>query len=248
MQRAWRLIALGVAAYLLILVTTFPAARLTGMLEQRLSDLSILAVSGSVFSGKAGRVVWQDLDLGSMHWQFSPLALLLGRVEYSVELMHPANAGQLAAGMTLFGNAYVHDLELKLLPDRIINHYSPVEVQTGGEWWLDFEEIDVNDVFSGSTSGTIAWQDAVILAPVNMVLGQLKLDVQGNNAALLGEIVEGGALGASGNASLLVDGGYQLDITLQPGPDATAETFDMLVDGALLQSNGNYLIRQSGQF
>ncbi len=248
MQRAWRLIALGVAAYLLILVTTFPAARLTGMLEQRLSDLSILAVSGSVFSGKAGRVVWQDLDLGSMHWQFSPLALLLGRVEYSVELMHPANAGQLAAGMTLFGNAYVHDLELKLLPDRIINHYSPVEVQTGGEWWLDFEEIDVNDVFSGSTSGTIAWQDAVILAPVNMVLGQLKLDVQGNNAALLGEIVEGGALGASGNVSLLVDGGYQLDITLQPGPDATAETFDMLEDGALLQSNGNYLIRQSGQF
>jgi hypothetical protein len=247
-QRAWRLIALGVAAYLLILVTTFPAARLTGMLEQRLSDLSILAVSGSVFSGKAGRVVWQDLDLGSMHWQFSPLALLLGRVEYSVELMHPANAGQLAAGMTLFGNAYVHDLELKLLPDRIINHYSPIEVQTGGEWLLDFEEIDVNDVFSGSTSGTIAWQDAVILAPVNMVLGQLKLDVQGNNAALLGEIVEGGALGASGNASLLVDGGYQLDITLQPGPDATAETFDMLEDGALLQSNGNYLIRQSGQF
>lgn len=248
MQRAWRLIALGVAAYLLILVTTFPAARLTGMLEQRLSDLSILAVSGSVFSGKAGRVVWQDLDLGSMHWQFSPLALLLGRVEYSVELMHPANAGQLAAGMTLFGNAYVHNLDLKLLPDRIINHYSPVEVQTGGEWWLDFEEIDVNDVFSGSTSGTIAWQDAVILAPVNMVLGQLKLDVQGNNAALLGEIVEGGALGASGNVSLLVDGGYQLDITLQPGPDATAETFDMLEDGALLQSNGNYLIRQSGQF
>ena len=248
MQRAWRLIALGVAAYLLILVTTFPAARLTGMLEQRLSDLSILAVSGSVFSGKAGRVVWQDLDLGSMHWQFSPLALLLGRVEYSVELMHPTNAGQLAAGMTLFGNAYVHNLDLKLLPDRIINHYSPVEVQTGGEWWLDFEEIDVNDVFSGSTSGTIAWQDAVILAPVNMVLGQLKLDVQGNNAALLGEIVEGGVLGASGNASLLVDGGYQLDITLQPGPDATAETFDMLEDGALLQSNGNYLIRQSGQF
>jgi len=35
---------------------------------------------------------------------------------------------------------------------------------------------------------------------------------------------------------------------LQPGPDATAETFDMLEDGALLQSNGNYLIRQSGQF
>ena len=248
MQRAWRLIALGVAAYMLILVTTFPAARVTGMLEQRATGLSILAVSGSLFSGKAGRVVWQDLDLGTMQWQFSPHALLLGRVEYSVELTHPANAGRLAAGMTLFGNTYIHNLKLKLLPDRIINHYSPVAVQTGGEWLLNFEEIDVSDIFSGSTSGEIAWQDAVILAPVNMVFGQLKLDVQGNNAALHGEIVEGGALGASGNVSLLADGGYQLDITLQPGPDTTAETFELLEQGALLQSNGDYLIRQSGQF
>lgn len=248
MHRAWRLLALGVAAYLLILVTTFPAARVTGMLEQWLSDLSLVAVSGSVFSGKAGRVVWQDLDLGPMHWQFSPLALLSGRVEYSVELTHPANTGQLAAGMTLFGNAYVHDLQLQLLPDRIINHYSPVEVQTGGEWLLDFEEIDVSDVFSGATSGELAWQDAVILAPVNMVLGQLKIDVQGNDEALLGEIVAGGALGAAGNASLLADGGYRLDITLQPGPDATAETLDLLEQGARLQSNGDYLIRQAGRF
>jgi hypothetical protein len=137
---------------------------------------------------------------------------------------------------------------LKLLPDRIINHYSPIMVQSGGEWLLNFEEIDVNDIFSGSTNGEIAWQDAVILAPVNMVFGQLKLDVQGNNTALLGEIVAGGALGASGNVSLLADGGYQLDITLQPGPDATAETFDLLEQGAVLQSNGDYLIRQSGQF
>ena len=248
MQRAGRLIALGVAVYLLILVSTFPAARVTGMLEQRLSDLSILAVSGSVFSGKAGRIVWQDLDLGTMHWQFSPLALLLGRVEYSVELTHSANTGQLAAGMTLFGNIYVHDLEMKLLPDRLINHYSPVEVQTGGEWLLDFEKIDVSDVFSKSTSGEIAWRDAVILAPVNMVLGQLKLGVQGTDTALLGEILEGGALAASGDMSLLADAGYQLNITLQPGPDTTAETYDLLEQGALLQPNGDYLIRHSGKF
>ena len=248
MQRAGWLIALGVAAYLLILVSTFPAARVTGMLEQRLSDLSILAVSGSVFSGKAGRVVWQDLDLGTMHWQFSPLALLLGRVEYLVGLTHPANTGQLAAGMTLFGNVYVHDMEMRLLPDRLFNHYSPIEVKTGGEWLLDFEKIDLSDVFSNSTSGEIAWRDAVILAPVNMVLGQLKLGVQGTEAALLGEVLEGGALGASGDLSLMADAGYQLDITLQPGPDTTAETYDLLEQGSLLQPNGDYLIQHSGQF
>ena len=131
----------------------------------------------------------------------------------------------------------------RIVLDRVGFDAEYVHGDIGWEFWCS-----EGDAFPSRTSGTIAWQDAVILAPVNMVLGQLKLDVQGNNAALLGEIVEGGALGASGNASLLVDGGYQLDITLQPGPDATAETFDMLEGGALLQSNGNYLIRQSGQF
>jgi len=247
-QRAWRLIALGVAAYLLILVTTFPAARVTGMLEQRVADLSILAVSGSVFSGQAGQVVWQGLNVGTMHWKFSPFALLLGRIEYLVELTHPDNSGQLTAGITLFGSAYVQDLELKLLPDRVINHYSPVAVLTGGELLLVFEEIDVSDVFSTATTGQLAWQDAVILEPVNMVLGQLQINVQGNNEALVGNITEGGALGASGDLSLLSAGGYQLDITLQPGPDATAETLDMLEYAARIQSNGDYLIQQSGQF
>ena len=248
MRRAWRLVALGVAAYLLILVTTFPAARVTGMLEQRVPDLSVLAVDGSVFAGQAGRVVWQGLDVGTMHWQFSPLALLLGRIEYFLELTHPHNSGQLTAGISLFGSAYVQDLELRLLPDRIINHYSPVEVQTGGELLLDFEEIDVSDVFSEATTGQLAWQDAVILEPVNMVLGQLQIDVQGNNGVLVGTITEGGALGASGELSLLPAGGYQLDITLQPGPDTTGETLDMLEHTARIQPNGDYLIRQSGQF
>ena len=248
MQRAWRLIALGVAAYLLMLVFTFPATRLTGMLEQRIPDLSVLAVTGSVFSGKAGQVVWQDLNLGTMHWQFSPLALLLGRIEYVVELTHPANSGQLSAGVPLFGNTYLQDMQLRLLPDRIVNHYSPVEVQTGGEMLLDFEEVDVSNVFSGTTRGWIAWQDAVVLDPVNMVLGQLEIEVQGDNGVLAGEITQGGVLGASGGMSLLPDGTYQIDMTLQPGPDATPETLELLEHSARLQSDGSYRVQQSGRF
>jgi general secretion pathway protein N len=247
-QRAWRLLALGVAVYLLILVTTFPAARVTGIMQERVSDLSILAVSGSVFSGKAGQVVWQDLDLGSMHWQFRPVALLLGRIEYLIELTHPANSGQLVAGITLIGSAYVQNLELTLLPDRILNHYSPVEILTSGELLLDFEKIDVSDVFSDATTGQLAWQDAVILEPVNMVLGQLQIDVQGNNGTLVGEVTEGGELNASGELSLLPAGGYRLNLTLHPGPDVTAETLDMLEHTARMQPNGDYLVEQSGQF
>jgi general secretion pathway protein N len=247
-QRAWRLVALGVAAYLLILITTFPASRVTAILEQRVSDLSVLAVSGSVFSGQASRVIWQDLDLGSVHWQFRPFALLLGRIEYLLELKHPANHGQLTAAVTLTGRVYAQDLELTLLPDRLLNHYSPVEVITSGELLLNFEEIDVADVFSDTTTGRLEWRDAAIIEPVNMVLGQLEVGVQGKMDALVGEVIQGGELGASGEVSLSPDNSYRLSLLLQPQSGAGKETLDMLEQAAQLQPNGDYLIEQSGQF
>lgn len=248
MQRAWRLLALGVAAYLLILIPTFPASRVSDMLTERVPDLSIHAVSGSVFSGRAGRVTWQELDLGTVHWYFRPAALLLGRVEYSLELTHPSNQGQVKVGVSLTGRAYLRDVELVVLPDRVINHYSPVAVATSGEMLLAFEEIDLTDMFSNNTTGQLAWRDAVILEPVNMVLGLLEVGVQGRTEALVGEVVEGGELGASGELSLSRDGSYRISLLLQPGPDVSAETLDMLEDAARMQPNGNYLIEQSGQF
>jgi len=245
-QRAWRFIALGVAVYLLILVTTFPAVRVTGMLEDRVPELSVHAVSGSVFSGQAGRVIWQDLDLGPVHWQFRPVALLWGSIEYRAELTHPANHGQLTAGMSLTGRVYAADMELVVLPDRVINHYSPIAVTTSGELLLAFEEIDLADMFSKTTTGRIAWQGAVILEPVNMVLGQLELGVQGNTEELVGEVIEGGELGASGEVSLSRDNSYRVGLLLQPGYNVDAATLDLLEDAARVQPDG-YLIEQSGQ-
>lgn len=247
MQRVWRLLALGVAAYLLILITTFPAARITGMLEERVPDLSIQAVSGSVFSGQAGQIIWQNLELGTVHWQFRPMALLLGSVEYLLELTHPANHGQLTAGVSLTGRVYVQDLELLVLPDRLLNHYSPIAVTTSGELLLAFEEIDLADIYSNTTTGQLAWRNAVILEPVDMVLGQLKLDVRGTAEELVGEVIEGGELGASGEVSLSRDSRYLVRLLLQPGYDVSAATLDMLENATQMQPNGDYLIEQSGQ-
>lgn len=244
---AWRLLALGVATYLLILITTFPAARVTGMLEERVPGLAIQAVSGSVFSGQAGRVIWQDLDLGTVHWQFRPMALLLGSIEYLLELTHPANHGQLTAGVSLTGRVYAQDLELLLLPDRVLNHYSPIAVTTSGELLLAFEEIDLADIYSNRTTGQLAWRDAVIFEPVEMVLGQLELGVRGTAEELVGEVIEGGELGASGEVSLSRDNRYLVKLLLQPGHDVSAATLDILEDAAQMQPNGDYLIEQSGQ-
>ena len=245
--KVWRLVALGVGAYLLVLVATFPAARLSGMLLDPDADLSLKGVSGSVFSGKAAQLVYQGLDIGPVHWQFRPLALLLGRVDYRIELTSPANHGHLSVGKTLTGRTDVHDIDIELLPDRLVNHYSPVTVDTSGTVHLVFESFNPGADYSDEVSGQLEWRDAVILEPMNLVLGQLALDVMTEDGELVGLISNGGELGASGELALSAAYVYRVKLLLHPGDDVSADTLDMLDVSAQRQPNGDYRIDMSGQ-
>ncbi len=247
MTRVWRLVALGVGAYLLVLVTTFPAERVSTMLQDQIADLSLHGVSGSAFSGQAAQVVYQGLDLGSVQWRFRPLALLLGHLEYRLELMHPDNHGQLHAGKTLTGRTYIHDMDIQLLPDRLINHYSPVSVDTSGTLRLVFETFNPGADYSGAVEGRIEWQDAVILAPMSLVLGQLQLDVVTDNGELVGHFSNGGDLGVSGDLALSPVYAYRVNLLLRPGNNVSPDTLNMLEQSAQRQPDGDYRIDLSGQ-
>ena len=64
MRRTWRYIAIGIAIYLPILLLTFPVERLTGAIGRQVDGLTIQAVTGSLFSGQAGRLDYQGNELG----------------------------------------------------------------------------------------------------------------------------------------------------------------------------------------
>lgn len=247
MTRVWRLVALGVGAYLLVLITTFPAERISPMLQDQVADLSLHGVSGSAFSGQAAQVVYQGLDLGPVQWRFRPLALLVGHLEYRLELTHPDNHGQLHAGKTLTGRTYIHDMDIKLLPDRLINHYSPVTIDTSGTLHLVFETFNPGADYSGAVEGRLEWQDAVILAPMSLVLGQLQLDVVTDNGELVGHFSNGGDLGVSGDLALSPVYAYRVNLLLRPGNNVSPDTLNMLEQSARRQPDGDYRIDLSGQ-
>ncbi|MEN8206838.1 MAG: type II secretion system protein N [Pseudomonadota bacterium] len=246
MSRVWRLVALGVGAYLLILVTTFPAARVSGMLQDQVADLSLNRVSGSVFSGQAAQLVYQGLDLGEVQWRFRPFALLLGRIEYRIKLTSPANQGELSIGKTLTGT-HVHDVDIELLPGRLVNHYSPTPVETSGTLHLVFETFNPGADYSGEVSGWLEWRDAVILEPINLVLGQLALDVVTDNGELVGRVTSGGELGASGELALSANYAWRIKLLLHPDNDVSVDSLDILEQAAQRQPNGDYRIDMSGQ-
>ena len=246
MKRIVRLAALGVAAYVLILIVTFPATRISASLEGRVADLAMNGVSGSFFSGQAVQVVYQGLDLGTIHWQFRPWLLLLGRLEYRVELDNPANSGHLNAGKTLTGRTYLDDVDIEVLPDRLVNNYSLVTFNSSGTMQLLFDTFSPGDDYSGEVAGRVIWRDAVILEPVSLVLGQLEMDVSTRDGQLVGQFEDSGDLGVSGEVALSPVNEYRVDLLLRPGAAIDADTLGLLEQYS--QANGDYRIDLSGQF
>lgn len=248
MTRVWQLLALGVGVYLLILITSFPAAQVTARIQDQVADLSINGVSGSVLSGQAAQLVYQGLDLGPLHWRFRPLSLLLGRVEYHLELSGPDNTGQLDVGKTLTGRTYIQDMDIALLPDRLINHYSPVAIHTSGSLRLVFDELSPDEDYSGTISGQLQWQDAAVLEPINVIPGSLVLDVTTRDGLLVGSFDNSGNLDVSGEVTLSAINEYRVDLTLHPVADINNDTLDLLEENAVRQPDGSYRIDKSGQF
>ncbi|MFV1973911.1 MAG: type II secretion system protein N [Thiohalobacterales bacterium] len=249
MRQLWRFLALGVGVYLLILLATFPATRAVHFLEQQNTGLTLQSVSGTVFSGQAGRVLHSGQELGPVSWSFRPVALLLGRVEYRVTFDGPLfrGSGYLGTGFGAEFNA--HDVVGELQPDPLVNRYLPVPMETAGSISLTLDTLKVSDGFPADLSGIVQWTEAAILEPVQLSFGKVEVNLGGSGDAVTAGISSaGGATAVSGELTLLAAGEYRLQLLLKPGPETDPGFTDMLESYGKPQADGAFLITDSGEW
>lgn len=246
MKNVWRYSAIGVASYLLILLATYPATRLVSFLEQQVDGLGLRAVTGSVISGHAGQLLWQGDDLGAVDWQLQPLRLLLGAAEYRLDMQNAQASGSTRLGITLLGTVYGRELDMNLVPESIINQFSPVPVSAGGELTMRFDRYVPAGRVPGGVQGALVWHDAVIREPVEIPLGDLELSLGSVDDALVATLVNGGTLGASGEITVSGKGRYAIDVVLQPGSGVNSDVLDLLEMAARKQPGGKYRLNTSG--
>jgi general secretion pathway protein N len=244
---SWRLPLAGAAAYLLILLITLPADRVARLLEQNIVGLDLQSVSGTLFSGKAERVVISGLGMGPVTWSLRPLSLLLARLEYRLDLKDPAFRGTGVVGTGPGGYVYLHDLKVELKPDSLVNHFSPLPVQTSGDVRLLIESMDFVDGFPGELSGHVDWVDARIIEPMEMSLGHVEAILQSEEDALVFRLSGTGKTALSGDFSLTREDDYRLNLLLTPGAEVSADIVDGLKTFAQARPGGAYLITDSGR-
>jgi general secretion pathway protein N len=242
-----RAAAIGVAAYLLILLATFPVTRLTGSLEQHLAGVQLRGISGTPWSGQADRVTVQGNDIGMVHWRIRPLRLLTGNLEYRVELPGKDVGGSALLDLSFSGRLHGRDLDLQMLPGALINRFAPIRVAAGGMLHLQLDSFELPGKSPAAAQGELRWQGAQLSAPLQLELGNIAFGVANAGDDLVATVTESGTLGLSGNATLQPGGNYAVNLALQPGPGAGAEVRDMLDSFMSRRPDGGYQIVAAGK-
>ena len=245
-MNAWRSVAVGIAAYLLILVATFPVSYLVGAIEQRVPGLQLYEVSGSPWSGQAARVSIRGTDIGGVHWAFQPLRLLTGNLEYRVELRDARYHGNGRLGLSFAGRLHGRDIRVQFPPAVVIDQFPPAGVAAAGELSLQLDSCELGSGLPTAVQGTLRWLGASISTPLQLQLGDLGFDLASTDAGLVATVAQGGALGLSGNVTLQQGGRYVVNLGLQPGTAVDADARDMLNTLLERRPGGGYQIRTSG--
>lgn len=247
MKRAGLFLAAGIGAYLLILLAGFPAGKLTGHLQQQYPPLAFHAVSGSVFSGSAGRIEHGALVAGPVNWSFRPSGLLKGRLEYHLQGSVMQNPFEGVAAVDLAGHVHVQDAQVALDPASLVEAYSPVGFTTTGRVTLHVGSLELRDGFPSRLEGDLGWSDASVTEPVSLELGDVEVLLGSEVDRITGEVSNDGDTRVAGSLALSASRDYRIDLLLTPGRAASAEVVSFLKSWGQPGPGGSYRLVDNGR-
>ena len=248
MKGRWlRFLLLGVAAWLLFLVITFPAGHAYRLMRERMSGISLAGLDGTVWSGSAEQVRIQEVTLRNVGWSVRLWPLLLGRAEVALQIQDDALRMDGNLGRTLGGDLYLRQLRGRL-PVTRVQQLTPYRIpKLEGE--LHLEDLDLATADGGlrELSGKVSWSDAVLTFGSPLELGGFTLQLQTDDDGINGMLQDsGGPLQAEGKLKLAPDGKYSFEglFTPRDGKGELASRMAMLGTPA---ESGGYRLNYSGQ-
>lgn len=255
MRTALRYLALGLPLYLLFLVVLFPAAQTwryaAEPLAKSVPGLSLAALDGSVWSGRAGSVVYRQALLGELNWQLSPLSLLLGKAQ--VKTLLQSDNGYLQSRVKTplgGGNVALADTEGQMPLGDLLRFTPYLPVVMEGRLSLNLPELEVApDGRLVRAEGTVTWHQAAMSAPQELAFGDLQMVLRTEaEGQVVGDITDrGGPLKVEGKLQLSPDRSYRFNGTVAAGPGAPANLTQALGWLGKPDAQGRYRLNYNGR-
>jgi len=221
MKRLWPLIALGVGAFIIFAVVTFPASIVASWLGS--SGIYAGGVSGTIWNGRAQVLQIQGANVGGVQWKLHALPLLTAHANMDVKVTRIDGFAQskLSVGPsgTMNFEALSASLPLSALPPNVI---------PGG--WAGtlngrFQQLTLENGWPTQVDGTLEVMDLTGPARNPSKAGSYRIVF--DPAASTADVLKGaisdvgdGPLQLNGTLQLKPDRSYALETLIAARPDA----------------------------
>lgn len=228
MKPVLRYLAFGLPLYLLFVIALFPATQayrfVSEPLGKAIPELNLTGIDGSVWSGRAGMVVFRKALLGEVSWELSTLSLLLGKAKLKALLQSENGYLQSNLSTPLTGGALALTGIEGQLPLAELLRFTPyLPVVLEGRLSLNLSELELTaDGRMQRAEGTAMWHQAAMTAPQELPLGDLKLALHTEeDGKVIGDISDqGGPLKVEGKVEYSPDGSYRVNGTVAAAENA----------------------------
>ncbi len=189
MRSKTMVISLFVLIFFVSALIHIPATLFSTFLPDN-NQFSISDLRGSLWRGSAQSVVVRGRSFGQLHWDFSTLSLLIGKVEFDLALLgQPEVSANGAVGYS-FSGAYARDMLMKTDASFIqsfVPSSFPIEVK--GPVEIDLANYSVTTPLCDELSANVKWPGELITPMGNLDFGTVKGNVSCEKGAVVVDAV-----------------------------------------------------------
>ena len=211
-MKSWlKYLALGLVAYLIFLIVSFPASQAYFLVENTLNEkkipIKMYTISGSVWSGKVSRVTYNGKPFNNLVWEVLPWRIFTGQLAVAVKYNNRDSSAQFVAVRNLMGSTSLRNVRANMSAQEILSLAQIPAVKLGGHFTLNLAQLNLDSV-----KGRLVWSGAESMFPQKLVLGDLFADMStANDGTINVKLGDGGGpLQLSGKLTLTPDGRYDL--------------------------------------
>ncbi|MCF6323270.1 MAG: type II secretion system protein N [Gammaproteobacteria bacterium] len=153
--------ALALVSYLVFVAVQTPADRLYGLIKDKLPDVKIYQLDGTIWQGRTALVTIgpRAERLESLKWELQPAALLLGRAQAEINFKYDNRNVTATVGRSV-GGYFLKDLNASLVAATVEKFAPQLAIGLKGLFKIELDALSVSDGQLSHVEGKLTWRDA----------------------------------------------------------------------------------------
>lgn len=249
-----RYIVLGVLSYILFVFISTPASVLVHQVFTKMNatqSVRLQNVHGSLWRGEALDARYGRVNLGKLDWDMNVLGVLLGNLDLDVRFGQQTTQGRGNIALGVGGKLSIDDVDLRIpagdLAPLFVGYPA---VNFSGNVLGKINQLDIKQGSMFKGKGRIVWQQAVLLAPHNLDLGDILIELEPQNTntkITISDQGEKGQLKIDLKFEVFASGKYRWEGTLKPRNASDEKLIELLRFIGRADSNNNYWVSGTRQ-